>query len=364
MSVVLVSLFPLETTGGGELYTVETAQAIAATGERVVLAAPVDVPPLRSDLQARLRLPFIWVDPAGTDAPAVGEWADVLRMLPDADYIWAHQYLSSDLVFDLLSSAASDQELLLTSLGYEPLRSVFADLYQPCRHHHVIEISNYAATRAARFAPRATGLHAAVWRRELLPLGQERPREREFLALGRVLPHKGLETTIDAIGPDEVLHVVGPMPDPAYAAFLRSKAQQKQVEFHGVLPRADVKRLLQDTTGLVSASTHHLFDGRRIDQPELLGLVLCEALRDGTLPVASDVPAFAEVMGAVGLSDWTFREGNPADLHTRLQRLESMSALERRQRLELARAALLEGFAWDDYWPRVRTRVEELRQCA
>ena len=41
MSVALVSLFPLEATGGGELYTVETAQAIAASGDQVVLAAPV-----------------------------------------------------------------------------------------------------------------------------------------------------------------------------------------------------------------------------------------------------------------------------------------------------------------------------------
>ena len=134
------------------------------------------------------------------------------------------------------------------------------------------------------------------------------------MALGRVLPHKGLETTIDALTNDEALHVVGPAPDDAYAAFLQQRARGKQVTFHGCLPRHDVQQMLRSTSGLVSASTHRLYDGRRIEQPELLGLVLCEALRDGTLPVASDVPAFVEVMTAIGLGDWTRYERFGAEL--------------------------------------------------
>jgi glycosyltransferase involved in cell wall biosynthesis len=122
--------------------------------------------------------------------------------------------------------------------------------------------------------------------------------------------------------------------------------------------------MLADTSGLVSASTHHLFDGRRIEQPELLGLVLCEALRDGTLPVASDVPAFVEVMTAVGLGDWTFAEGDSQALRRRLDTLGTLDGNERQARLYEARQALRREFAWDDYWPRVLQRVEEMAACA
>jgi hypothetical protein len=37
---------------------------------------------------------------------------------------------------------------------------------------------------------------------------------------------------------------------------------------------------------------------------------------------------------------------------------------ERRGRLEAARAALVDRFAWDDYWPRVTSALEDLRRCA
>jgi glycosyltransferase involved in cell wall biosynthesis len=364
MSVALVSLFPLEATGGGELYTVETAQSIAAAGERVFLAAPVDLPPMGGDLAARLRTRFVWIDPAAGGAPEVIAWADVLMRMADHDHVWVHQYLASDLVFDVIASTASDQRLLFTSLGFEPLRPVFADVYQRCAGHRFVEISAYAAKRAAAYAPDATWMHAAVWRRELSPLDDSTPGMREYLALGRVLPHKGLETIIDALTPDDVLHVVGPAPDRDYAAFLGDRARQKQVRFHGFLPRSTVQQLFRTATALVSASTHRLYDGRVIEQPELLGLVLCEALRDGTLPVSSDVPAFREVMGTVGLGRWTFQEGDPASLRACLARLADLSDDRRREQLAAARAALVARLAWDDYWPRVCAHIEEGLRCA
>lgn len=364
MSVAMVSLFPLEAMGGGELYTVESAQAICASGTPTMIAAPVEVPPARADLATRLRTPFIWTDAAGDAPPDVLEWAEVLSRLAAHDHVWVHQYLASDLVFDVIGSTASDQQLLFTSLGYEPVRTLFAAIYQPCPRQHFVEISAYAASRAASYARAATWVHAGVWRNDLASTGEVSHRQREYMALGRVLPHKGLETTIDALAPDDVLHVVGPSPDREYASFLQTRAHGKRVVFHGCLARPDVQLLLRATSGLVSASTHVLFDGRRIEQPELLGLVLCEALRDGTLPVASNVPAFVEVMNALGLGDWTFTEGDAHALRRRLDRLSALDGSERQQQLDTARHALLRQFSWDDYWPRVVERIEEAPRCA
>ncbi|MEQ1756763.1 MAG: glycosyltransferase [Vicinamibacterales bacterium] len=364
MNVALISLLPLDVTGGGELYTLETAQAIAASGDDVILAAPVRVPPAQTNLTTRLSTPFVWTDLRSDGSPDVIEWSELLTRLADRDRVWVHQYLATDLVFDVIASTASDQDLLLTSLGFEPLRAVFTDLYQPCHRHHVVEISAYAARRAGAYARHASWAHAAIWRSDLGVIDDCDRRGHEYLALGRVLPHKGLETTIDALEPDEVLHIVGPAPDDAYASFLRERGRDKHVQFHGCLPRADVRQLIKQTTGLISASTHQLFDGRLIEQPELLGLVLCEALRDGTLPVASDVPAYREVMGSVGLTDWTFHEGDTQGLRGCLSRLAALPANGRRERITAARESLAAKFAWDDYWPRVCARIEDTSRCA
>lgn len=364
MSAAIVSLFPLDTTGGGELYTVETAQAICATGTQCLIAAPVDVPAPRANLATRLRTPFIWADAATDAEPEVLEWSDVLARLADHDHVWAHQYLATDLVFDLIAAIASDQELLFTSLGFEPVRRLFTDIYQPCPRQHFVEISAYAARRASTYAPAATWVRAGIWSKDLTPAAAAAPGTREYVALGRVLPHKGLETTIGALAPDDTLHIVGPQPDEEYLGFLRERASQKNVVFHGCLPRADVQQMVTRTRGLVSASTHVLFDGRRVEQPELLGLVLCEALRDGTLPIASDVPAFVEVMTTLGLADWTFSEGDPTSLRGRLDRLNRLDDGERREHLTRARAALRREFSWDDYWPRVIDRIGERAACA
>jgi glycosyltransferase involved in cell wall biosynthesis len=364
MSVAIVSLFPLETMGGGELYTVETAQAVCAAGAKALIAAPVDIPPQRADLATRLRTRFIWADAGTNDDPEVIEWADLLRRLADHDHVWVHQYLAADLVFDLIAATASDQQLLFTSLGYEPARALFTDIYQPCPRQHFVEISEYASRRARPYAPAATWVRAGIWRDDLSSAAETGLRPREYTALGRVLPHKGLETTIDALAPADHLHVVGPQPDEEYLDFLKKRARKRNVAFHGCLPRADVQQLLRKTSGLVSASTHVLFDGRRIEQPELLGLVLCEALRDGTLPIASDVPAFVEVMTTLGLSDWTFVERDPVSLRDRLDRLNGLHDDERRDQLVRARKALSREFAWDDYWPRVVERISERAACA
>lgn len=363
MSVALLSLLPLDTMGGGELYTVETAQAIAGAGTPTWIAAPVDPPPVRADLGARLRARWLWTDTAADTEPDVIEWTDVLARLAEHDDVWVHQYLTGDVIFDVIASVASDQRLLFTSLGFEPLRPVFADLYQPAPRRHFVEISAYAAARAAAYAADAVWAHAAIWRRDMAPAAVA-PGPAAYMALGRVLPHKGLETTIDALAPDDALHVVGPAPDDAYAAFLRGRAAGKRVQFHGCLPRLEVQRMLASTRGLVSASTHRLFDGRRIEQPELLGLVLCEALRDGTLPITSDVPAFVEVMTAVGLGEWTFPEGDAAALRCRLDRLAGLDCAQRTEWLSTARTALARRFAWDDYWPRVQQRLDEHARCA
>lgn len=364
MSVALVSLFPLDATGGGELFTVETAQAIRAAGQRTFIAAPVLVPPPRAPLAARLGSAFVWAEVGADVAPCVIEWSEVLARLADHDVVCAHQYLAADLIFDLIATIASDQQLLFTSLGFEPVRGLFEDLYQTCPGHHFVEISTYAAQRATRYAPRAMAVRAGIWRDDISRDARTHTRAHAFIALGRVLPHKGLETTIDALPPESTLDVVGPTPDEAYLAFLRTRAQGKPVQFHGCLPRADVGRLLRQSTALVSSSTHRLYDGRRIEQPELLGLVLCEALRDGTLPVASDVPASVEVMTLLGRREWTYLEGEPSSLRAQLERLGALDGRHRAQQLADGRRALLREFCWDDYWHRVTERIQEYAQCA
>jgi glycosyltransferase involved in cell wall biosynthesis len=58
------------------------------------------------------------------------------------------------------------------------------------------------------------------------------PRSNRILFVGRLMPHKGVETLIQALDPDMDLDVVGQVSVPEYAATLKAAAEGKRVRFH------------------------------------------------------------------------------------------------------------------------------------
>ncbi|GIW96692.1 MAG: hypothetical protein KatS3mg111_0025 [Pirellulaceae bacterium] len=122
---------------------------------------------------------------------------------------------------------------------------------------------------------------------------------------------------------------------------------------HGFQPEETRQNLVAAADVLIASSCHRLYNDKRIEQAELFGLVLLEAVASGTLVVASDIPSFREVMTTLELSDFLYEERNAQQLRQLLEWMERMPSGERSERLTNAQQRLREHYLWDDYWSRI-----------
>jgi glycosyltransferase involved in cell wall biosynthesis len=226
----------------------------------------------------------------------------------------------------------------------------------------MVEISPYALERhrvPGRIHRTAPG--AGIWRRMLrthLPATDAvKEGPLQICAVGRVMPHKAFEVTIEALPEDACLHLIGPTRDDTYCEFLRGVPTLGKVVFTGEIMEAEKVLMMDACQVLVASSSYDLYDGRRIDQPELLGLVLLEAVARGVLPVASDIPPFRRIMEDMGLADLLYPERDVAKLKELLRSIADGSPALRQERVTQAQELLLKTYLWDDYWLRVREMI-------
>jgi glycosyltransferase involved in cell wall biosynthesis len=316
--------------------------------------------------RSRLDLPWILVHLNGSAPSLVEErpFSDILELAGQAEVVWAHQYLGSPLLFDFVRHMAPDQPLLMTSLGFEASRHLFEQVYQPAPSHWLVEISPYALERhriPGRIHRAAPG--AGIWRTMLrepsvaasASAGPAGPLH--ICAVGRVMPHKAFEVTIEALPENAHLSIIGPARDDFYFDHLRNVPSLGKVTFLGELSETEKLEAMHACQVLVASSSYELFDGRRIDQPELLGLVLLEAVARGVLPVASDIPPFRRIMEDLGLADFLYSERDVPRLKERLEAIAASSSPAIQQRVSEAQTLLQQGYLWDDYWLRVREMI-------
>jgi len=362
MRIALISLYSLTGTGGGERFTRDAARAIAKTEvELELFSVQHDSFPRTRPLTERLATVFQSWRVIGDDIAAVEilKFQDLLVRLGGFDWIWIHQYLSNDLVFDIIGNCAADQTVLFTNSGHEPVKAIFDCCFQPSENYHFVEISDFAANRSRGPARQVYAVGAGIWLSAIRPDPPgPRPLAHRLCSVGRVLPHKGMDVTIRAIQDPWTLDIIGPDDlDPAYSAHLRNLASNRNVRFRGLLSDSDKDAVVGDADFLIASSTTHLYDGREIPQAELFGLVLCEAVAVNCLPLASDLPPFVEIMNTLGLGALVYQQGNVASLADVLRTAAEWSDEERWSKLITAKRRLAMSFTWDTYFSRVRTAL-------
>jgi glycosyltransferase involved in cell wall biosynthesis len=350
-AVAIVSLYPLTDLGGGEQYTFGVAKAIRSAGDTCQLFARSRFGADTLPIAQRLDVSFTEYDACERPTRTLC-CRELLTNLADFDLVWVHQFLSSDIVFDVIANVTADQFLLFTNLGHEPLARRFRAFYCHADNHFFVEISEYSADRSRIFGRQSFGIAGGIWQDQLEESEfQSPPKLGKAISLGRVLPHKGLEITISALPEDWELDVVGPLGDDHYLAWLRLLAQGKRVRFLGPLSDREKRERIADSGCLIASSCHTLYDARQIVQAELLGLVIFEACAQNRLPITSDVPSFREVMNRIGLGQLVYTSRNVPMLRKILQSTHSPGKYH--FLLEQARNAIRQNYLWNDYWPRV-----------
>ncbi len=360
MRIVLISLYPLSDIGGGERYTLNTIRAIQAGGDECTAYAIVS-PSSHQLYHLRLATKFVRI--IADEQPKFEEVVtlrDLEIEIAKYDAVVIHQFLGSGIIFDLIANCASDQMVIFTNLGYEPLSRDFETCFQPSPNCWFIEISDFSARRASKFSKQARSISAALWRAEISPF---RPPQdvngfgTRLCSVGRILSHKGLEVTIAGIPEDCELVVVGPQYDKDYWRFLQSRRGRKSITFAGALSDTNKREIVMEADALIASSHHRLYNGQVVEQAELLGLVIFEALALNTLPITSNIAPFREVMAKLGLADLLYEESDPESLRQRIEYFRSLSSIQLAARLEHARQEMIRHYLWDDYWARVKTAI-------
>ena len=360
--VCLISLLPLSAAGGGERHSLCVAASAAAAGDECVVFSPEEQPPSQMPLPRRLATRFIETAPNQPHRKMrVLDFRAVLDHLARPDVVLLHQFLSSDLAFDVIANVSSDQTLLFTTLGLEPLRPIFEAIYQASPNHYFIEISRFAAGRSSMFSEQTLAVSGGFWRKDLRDAPSARQRPNYVGAVGRVLPHKGFEITLDALPRAAQLFLVGPMNlDPEYGALLRQRAVGRTIHFLGRLDDEARNQVISECRTVVASSCTTLHTGVKLAQAELLGLVIFEALAQFCLPITSDLPPFAEAMENLGLGGWIYPQRNSGALAQLLNEVQKWETPEFVQWVAQARARMIDQYDWDTYWPRLIASLSEL----
>lgn len=360
----------MDIVGGGEAFTLSTHAAARSAQQDADLWCAVqpdtDAVPQPQRISRRYRRLSLQDGMATVLEETSLE--DLLHRLARHETVVIHQYLSSLATVDMLSAATPWQRHVLTSLGSEPTTATFCSVFEPHSNVAVAEISRYAAERSQRRGIPAAGVSAGIWRRDLRePLPKKPTGRLRAVSVGRLLPHKCFEVAIEAVGRDHEFTIVGPPSgDTAYEQFLAARiGTAENVRTTGYVDVRERTEIVAAADVLIANSSHTTYAGQTLDQAELFGLVILEAVAVGTLPLASDIPSFREIMEDLRLSDWIYPQRDAAALAALLARVDALPADELRGRVAAARAQAERLFLWDTYWDRLmRTaRVHPTGTC-
>lgn len=144
--------------------------------------------------------------------------------------------------------------------------------------------------------------------------------------VGRIAPHKGVDVLIKAMPAGAELVVCGEISDSEYASHLRSLAEGKQVEFVATATDEEVSELYSSAVAAVLPSVFVDFRGGQHRDPELLGLVLLEAMWHGAPVVATRMGATSEIVGE-GVDGFLVPSGDHRAMGEALVRLLEDSSL-------------------------------------
>lgn len=216
-----------------------------------------------------------------------------LRHILWADVIHFHQFRSTACALGTLLGRPLRRRLYVTDHGGGGSNLLRRLRLGGWLHAHLSQ-SEFTIGTMPYVGRRHEIIYAGVDADRYQPVAEKVPGRVVYL--GRLLPHKGVEHLIEAMPEVAHLSVVGRSHDPEYFEFLKERAAGRPVEFVADASDDAVVELLSSAQVLVLPSVYEDFRGRRQELPELVGLVLLEAMACGTPVICTRVGGMPEIV--------------------------------------------------------------------
>jgi glycosyltransferase involved in cell wall biosynthesis len=170
-------------------------------------------------------------------------------------------------------------------------------------YHGHLHISEYSRKHAGHDdAPWAHVVFGGVDSAKFSP-DPATTRDGTILFVGRLLPHKGINDLIDAIGPGVRAEIIGPASDARYLRELEARATGREILFRSGCDDAALVDAYRRAACVVLPSVYRDMYGHETRVPELLGQTLLEGMACGAPGLCTDVASLPEVVehGVTGL---------------------------------------------------------------
>jgi glycosyltransferase involved in cell wall biosynthesis len=213
-------------------------------------------------------------------------------------------------------------------------------------HLHVSEYSQRVFGQAA--SQRSHVILGGVDTQKFHP-PEARPRRSHVLFVGRLLPHKGVDTLIRAIRPRTIqpglpLTIIGPKVHDSYFKELQSLAVGKPISFRTDVSDEGLVEAYQHALCVVLPSVYRSMYGNETRVPELLGQTLLEAMACGTPAICTDVASMPEIVED-GVTGFVVPAAQPEALRDKLAWLQQNPA-EAAAMGAAGRTRVLAKFTW------------------
>jgi glycosyltransferase involved in cell wall biosynthesis len=212
--------------------------------------------------------------------------------------------------------------------------------------HAHLHISKYSrAVFGHEPLPRATVIYGGVDAMKFSPPPAGAARQIDCLFVGRLLPHKGVDTLIEAIPPGCRTLILGPAPDGRYLRDLHRLAAAKPIAFRHDSDDGALLEAYRSAKCVVLPSVYEDRYGGVTNVPELLGQTLLEGMACGAATIATAVASLPEVV-IDGVTGFVVPPRDPARLRSALVSLLEQPALAARMG-EAGRLRVLSCFSWE-----------------
>jgi glycosyltransferase involved in cell wall biosynthesis len=280
----------------------------------------------------------------------------LVAYLPLTRRLHAHQYHSVVTNISLVLGAILRREVFVTDHGGASYD--YADRFRLERFlSGFLPVSAFSASFFPQLADRASApIYGGADPARFHPGGRE--RLRQVVYVGRLMPHKGIDTLLRAVDERTPVRIFGRPYDRAYRAELQRLASGKDVVFTETASDEEIAEAYRRSRVAVLPSVHHTGAGEFHAWPELLGLTLLEAMASGTPVIASRVGGMPEIV-AEGETGYLVEPGDSEALGERISEL-----LDRPQNWRRMSERCLETVAERYTWRHVAERCLDAYETA
>jgi glycosyltransferase involved in cell wall biosynthesis len=336
--------------GGAERYAFELARHMADVTETTLVAFGSKVQTEKIGRLTVKTIPPRWNVRGQKSNP----WSfSVLPELLRSDVVHCHQQHIFASSVSALVCRASRRRVFVSDLGgggWDISSFVSTDRWYN-GHLHISQYSKSVFGHAGK--PWASVIYGGVDTKAFSP-DPTIIRSDNALFVGRLLPHKGVDTLVCAAPADMPVTIVGQPYDERFVKDLHTLAEGKQVTFrHGCSDTEIVNEYRRALCIVLPSVTKNRYGGET-KVPELLGQSLLEGMACGAAAICTDVASMPEIVED-GVTGFVVPEHHTAVMRGRLEWLREHPR-QAAAMGEAGRKRVLEQFVW----PKVVSRCLEI----